>query len=268
MGKIENIKRGIRRLIGAAVFLAAVGCADGTDQTGRPEKAAIRETENAVRDSGFAESAGAESVGAVFENAESAGAVSGDAESAGAVSGDAESAGAVSGDAESAGAESAGAVSGDAESADAVPAGTEFTGAESAEAMSERSSAGDPEGRRKEPAVSGNTEEEIDVDLTSLSATMVFSEVYHMMTSPEDYIGKVIRMDGICAVSRDPSSDRVYYACIVQDATACCSQGIEFERRQQGDYPEAGQNICVTGTFDLYREGDRQFATLRNARLE
>ena len=30
----------------------------------------------------------------------------------------------------------------------------------------------------------------VDVDLTELSSTMVYSEVYAMMTEPENYIGK------------------------------------------------------------------------------
>ncbi|MCR4629266.1 MAG: hypothetical protein K5760_06670 [Clostridium sp.] len=207
MRKKEMIKRGICRMIGAAVFFALVGCAGGTHKTGGPTTAEmLRETDDAV---GGTDDTEAES---------------------------------------------------DAANTAAVNAAPEYAAASD--------SANDPDGMRREPAVSETAATGVDVDLTSLSATMVFSEVYHMMTSPQDYIGKVIRMEGICAVSQDPTSGKVYYACIVQDATACCSQGIEFERRQQGDDPEAGQNICVTGTFDLYREGDRQYATLRNANLE
>ena len=31
-----------------------------------------------------------------------------------------------------------------------------------------------------------------DVDLTNLSSTMVYSEVYNMMSTPENYIGKTV----------------------------------------------------------------------------
>ena len=44
------------------------------------------------------------------------------------------------------------------------------------------------------PAVS------VDVDLTTLSSTMVYAEVFNMMMSPDDYIGKTIRMTGIFTV--------------------------------------------------------------------
>ena len=36
----------------------------------------------------------------------------------------------------------------------------------------------------------------VDVDLTKLSSTMVYSEVYNMMSSPESYMGKRVRMKG------------------------------------------------------------------------
>ena len=36
----------------------------------------------------------------------------------------------------------------------------------------------------------------VDVDLTRLSSTMVYSEVYNMMNAPGDYIGKTIKMTG------------------------------------------------------------------------
>ena len=61
--------------------------------------------------------------------------------------------------------------------------------------------------------------EGIDVDLTALSSTMVYSEVYNMMTSPEDYIGKTVKMKGMYSVYHDESTDKYYFACIIKDAT-------------------------------------------------
>ena len=48
------------------------------------------------------------------------------------------------------------------------------------------------------PAASEPTQstDGVDVDLTSLSSTMVYSEVYNMMNAPGDYIGKTIKMTG------------------------------------------------------------------------
>ena len=65
------------------------------------------------------------------------------------------------------------------------------------------------------------------------------------------------------------------YACIVQDATACCSQGLEFEMAEElvypDDYPDPGTEITVVGTFDSYKEeidGNYYiYLVLKNARF-
>ncbi|MCR4604765.1 MAG: hypothetical protein K5639_02075 [Eubacterium sp.] len=111
--------------------------------------------------------------------------------------------------------------------------------------------------------------EGVDVDLTLLSSTMVFSEVYNMMVSPEDYMGKIIRMEGQYVPYHDDKTGKDYFACIIQDATACCSQGIEFDLTKDysypKDYPKEGDDICVTGRFNTYKEGDSIYSVLENA---
>jgi hypothetical protein len=112
---------------------------------------------------------------------------------------------------------------------------------------------------------------ECDVDLTVLSSTMVYSEVYNMMYYPENYIGKTVKMKGLYAVYHDENTGKFYHACIIQDATACCEQGIEFETTDEykypEDYPGQGEEVCVTGIFDTYQEGEYTYCTLRNARI-
>ena len=109
----------------------------------------------------------------------------------------------------------------------------------------------------------------VDVDLTALSGTMVYSEVYNMITAPEDYLGKTVKMDGRFAYYRDEATGKEYFACIIQDATACCAQGIEFvlagDCVYPDDYPALDAEICVAGVFDTYAEGDITYCTLRNA---
>lgn len=113
--------------------------------------------------------------------------------------------------------------------------------------------------------------EGVDVDLTTLSSTMVYSEVYNMLVSPENYIGKTVKMDGLFALYHDETTDNYYFACIVADATACCSQGIEFVLKDDytypDDYPTEGGEICVIGEFDTYQEAGYTYCTLRDAEL-
>lgn len=101
------------------------------------------------------------------------------------------------------------------------------------------------------PAVS------VDVDLTTLSSTMVYAEVFNMMMSPDDYIGKTIRMTGIFTVYQDPETKQVYCGVIVEDATACCAQGFDLvmpeERSYPQDYPAPESEITVVGTLQADR---------------
>ena len=53
------------------------------------------------------------------------------------------------------------------------------------------------ETEQTETAPTTDTAESNFVDLTALSSTMVYAEVFAMMSSPEDYVGKTVKMQGI-----------------------------------------------------------------------
>jgi len=114
-----------------------------------------------------------------------------------------------------------------------------------------------------------NGDESVDIDLTVLSSSMIYSEVFAMVYAPEEYLGKTVKMEGIFSCFHDETTGKTYYACIVQDATQCCAQGIEFIPDESftypDDFPEVGSNICVTGIFGTYKEDGAQFITLKNA---
>ena len=145
---------------------------------------------------------------------------------------------------------------------------------ETAEAV-ENATAGEGQSEAAEPAneeaSAPSPSPGADVDLTILSSTMVYSEVYSMMFTPEKYIGRTVKMEGIFAYYYVEETDRYYYSCFIQDATACCSQGIEFiltdDYTYPDDYPEPGEEICVTGVFDTYEEDGFTYCTLRDAKL-
>lgn len=107
----------------------------------------------------------------------------------------------------------------------------------------------------------------VDIDLTALSATMVYSEVFQMMYYPEDYIGKTVKMEGLFDHYHDDATGKDYYACIIKDATACCAQGIEFQLTD-GQYPADSTNdVAVKGTFETYEEDGAKYCTLVDAEL-
>ena len=92
------------------------------------------------------------------------------------------------------------------------------------------------------------------------------------MMDPESYEGKSIKMDGNCSIYTDEATGETYYACIVQDATQCCSQGLEFvldeNEYSAEDYPAEGEEIVIKGTFSAYTEGEYMYITIKDSVLE
>ena len=127
-----------------------------------------------------------------------------------------------------------------------------------------------------ETAPSKDTAESTLVDLTALSSTMVYAEVFAMMSSPEDYVGKTVKMQGIFSKGQlyaagSLNDGGTVFACVIQDATACCAQGIPFElagdHTYPQDYPELGDTITVVGTFEIHEQEGMEFCRLRDAEL-
>lgn len=141
----------------------------------------------------------------------------------------------------------------------------------SQEAESDSSATGTVNDSAAEDKSTASGAEGIDVDLTVLSSTMVYSQVYDMVYFPENYVGQTVKMEGIYTHYHDDTTGKDYYACFIQDATACCAQGIEFELTDDyvypDDYPEEGGYVCVSGTFDIYEEDGFTYCTLRNSTL-
>ena len=156
----------------------------------------------------------------------------------------------------------------------------ETSSAASSEATSQASSASDPttvvtdnntsDGTKANSKSDPPKTDGVDVDLSKMSATMVYSEVLNMQQHPDDYMGKIIRMKGPFSVTEIDGNR--YYACVVKDAAACCSTGIEFVRAGDytypDDYPEKDEEITVTGAFNIYSEGESKYLQLTDAELE
>jgi len=98
----------------------------------------------------------------------------------------------------------------------------------------------------------------VDVDLTILSSTMVYAEVFNIMSKPDSYLGKTIKLNGLFYSSYYDENDTTYYYVVITDATSCCPQGLEFiwngERKYPEDYPDERSKIEVTGVFGSYNE--------------
>ena len=119
------------------------------------------------------------------------------------------------------------------------------------------------------------TEGTVDYDFTQMSSDIVYATVYQMMAAPDEYEGKTFRIDGNFYAEYYEATKKYYFYCVIQDAAACCAQGIEFVWEDgthiyPDEYPEDNAEILVKGTFETYREdGDENlYCRLSDATLQ
>lgn len=119
------------------------------------------------------------------------------------------------------------------------------------------------------------TDPDVDYDLTSMNSDMIYATVYQLMVEPDKYIGKTIKINGIYYAGQDAGTGKYYHYCVIQDATACCSQGLEFvwgdgSHVYPDEYPADETEIEVKGTFESYKENgdDRMYYHLANAEMK
>lgn len=131
------------------------------------------------------------------------------------------------------------------------------------------------EERKITPENNGNNSVSVDYDLTNMSSDMVYATVYQMMADPDTYTGKTFRMEGLYYAGYYEPTAKYYHYCLIQDALACCAQGLEFvwddgNHVYPDEYPEENVKVVVRGTFETYREDgdDNLYCRLKDAKME
>ena len=116
------------------------------------------------------------------------------------------------------------------------------------------------------------TPSKIDLDLTKMSATMIYSTIFDMLIMAEDYIDKNIKVSGWFETYMDTQTNELYYAVVVPDATACCQQGLEFvwpgEHTYPDDFPKPGEDITITGRYKLIETEGVTYTYLEASKVE
>jgi len=108
---------------------------------------------------------------------------------------------------------------------------------------------------------------DVDIDLTAMSSTMVYAEVYNMLLYPERYVGKTVKASGEYYASYWEETDTYYHYVVIADAAACCEQGLEFiwdegAHSYPADYPVDYTPVEIIGTFGMYEEGGYDYSYL------
>ena len=115
--------------------------------------------------------------------------------------------------------------------------------------------------------------EKIDIDLTTMSSVMVYSEVSNMMNDPGSFVGKIVKVSGPFVPLESTNPDYCYPAIQVQDATACCANGLEFVLygvprctiSGGNGYPLYNEEATIVGKFATYIEGYSMYVHLIDA---
>ncbi|MBR4910058.1 MAG: hypothetical protein IKZ47_01885 [Clostridia bacterium] len=112
-----------------------------------------------------------------------------------------------------------------------------------------------------------DTNMKCDLDVTSMNATVAYSQVIDFWNNPGNYMGKIIKVRGTFKVITD--NGRNYYSCNLGDATACCTAYVEFilkdPLKYPDQYPKVGEEFTVIGEFETYLENGYTFCQLKNA---
>lgn len=120
--------------------------------------------------------------------------------------------------------------------------------------------------------VESNLNIDADIDLTNFSATAAYSEVSNILNSPSDYEGKIVKISGIfSAIYENVENNDLVFLCNILDATACCSQGIEFVPKNNlnfpQDFPMESSRITVVGTPKTYNKNGVTRVHLEDAEI-
>lgn len=91
----------------------------------------------------------------------------------------------------------------------------------------------------------------IDLDLSEMNYNMLTSIGFEMMTEPEKYAGKTVKVSGNFYTSE--YEGKRYFSAITWDATGCCPAGFDFippaKMKYPEDFPADNEKITVTGIF-------------------
>lgn len=119
------------------------------------------------------------------------------------------------------------------------------------------------------PEEKSGTVDDSVLDLTQMSSTLVYSEVYNMLVSPQNYVGKTIILEGQFNAYENYDGSGMVFGCVVMDATACCAQGLQFildgDYTYPDDYPEIGDHIKLKGVFGTYEKENEVYVFLDHA---
>ena len=105
----------------------------------------------------------------------------------------------------------------------------------------------------------GEPDPNVDIDMTVMTATMVFSQMNNIMMAPDSYLGQKIKVSGEYYPLYYEGTGNYYHYVLIRDALACCQNGMEFiwdegSHAFPDEYPKEGQKMEIQGELKCYTE--------------
>ena len=95
---------------------------------------------------------------------------------------------------------------------------------------------------------------DVDIDLSELSLTLVQAEHQRIVSNPNDYIGKTIKVYGSFRTFIVDNAGNLAHFIIIVPGDDCCQIGFEFRRNGEykfpDDYPAQNSMLLISGTLD------------------
>lgn len=90
------------------------------------------------------------------------------------------------------------------------------------------------------------------IDLTKLNQIMLYTQVYNMAWTPDEFRGTYVKIKGRFYSAVNPENGKTFYAVIVSDMAGCCMAGLDFTLSPELNgkkLPDKECDIEVHGTY-------------------
>ncbi|NLJ64373.1 MAG: hypothetical protein GX337_03145 [Christensenellaceae bacterium] len=108
----------------------------------------------------------------------------------------------------------------------------------------------------------------IQHDLSRLSSTMAYAQLYDMLCNAENYVGSAVKLKGPYMPYQSEAGELMHFV-LVYDMQGCCELALEMlpTRGANIEYPEMNTEIEAEGLFDICNDDGVRFVALRINRI-
>ncbi|MBQ9206966.1 MAG: hypothetical protein IJ158_09670 [Treponema sp.] len=113
-----------------------------------------------------------------------------------------------------------------------------------------------------------------NIDLTRMNQQMMYSTLVNMLSEPDSYNGKTVRLHGQFLSYEYEENGKTLrsFMCMISDPQACCAQGMEFtlneDRAYPDDYPTEYAEITIRGIFKHHSKNGYDTSELVETEIE